>query len=202
MQFEFCGEKFAVSVVDNLVRDGVLCDGYFEPEQRRVLISILAADRKRTLFHELRHAWIFALGTRGVDAESDAIDVAAFADVVNDQLERNGGQARLNAMRPDVTPAREQDAKAMVLTTWRECPCGCRVLVGDIQNGEIEFNAVYTVHTIERWMNCETCGGLTVWKETATEDGTPLGTFLPTPKHLRGSQRAAWLRENAAVATH
>lgn len=118
MRFDFCGEQFTVSVIDNLIRDGILCDGYFEPGARRVLISTVATDRKRTLFHELRHAWIFALGQRGIDPESDA------------------------------------------------------------------------------------CGSVTVWREVAAEDGTPLGRFLPTPRVLRGSQRAAWLRDQKTLAVH
>lgn len=201
MKFEFCGEVFSVAIVDNLVRDGGLCDGYFEPSGRRVLISSVAGDRKRTLFHELRHAWIFALGQRGIDPESDAIDVAAFADVVSEQLDRQGGEHALMMLRPARQEQVEVAAK-FVVSDRMDCSCGAQVMIGSIHTGEPEYVPLIGQHAVERWMDCDACGSVTIWRETAAEDGTPLGRFLPTPRMLRGSQRAAWLRNQESLTVH
>jgi hypothetical protein len=201
MRFDFCGEQFTVSVIDNLIRDGILCDGYFEPGARRVLISTVATDRKRTLFHELRHAWIFALGQRGIDPESDAVDVAAFADIVSDQLGRQGGEHALSMLRP---PRQEQVevAAKFVVSDRMDCSCGTQVMIGSIHTGDPEYVTLIGQHVVNRWMDCDACGSVTVWREVAAEDGTPLGRFLPTPRVLRGSQRAAWLRDQKTLAVH
>lgn len=194
MQFQICGEVFTVVVVDNLVRDGELCDGYFEPDTKRVLISTLAPDRKRTLFHELRHAWVFSLGQRGIDPETDAIDVAAFADVVSQQLDDQGGPARLLSLRPKITRGAETDSK-VIIRDRMECKCGCVVMIGDIHTGAPEYSQTIGMNIVDRWMDCEVCGSVTLWKETAAENGIPLGQVLPTPVVLRDARRRAWLRE-------
>jgi hypothetical protein len=200
MQFKLLSRTISVHIVSNLIRDGALREGIFDPDTDRILISdTVPRDRRRAvLLHELRHAWIELHGTPEPGSENDATDVGSFADYLIDAYQEQGGDDCLEAMNPAAQRMVERAVKVTVRDRV-ECKCGTVIMAGDVNNGEVEYLPLTGLHYMQRWMDCEACGRLTVWREQCSEDGIALGAFLPDIKVFTGRERLNWLRERSAA---
>lgn len=148
--------------------------------KRRILIdpSVPGPERYREVLHEARHAWTGEQGI-AVDEEADARDFAVCADLLDEQLEAQGGRAALAALKaPERGPA--DQAPAVALNTRHPCKvCGTDTMGGSVRNGAPRFVPTYAVYAMDREFECEACGARNRWTEICTESGEPKGSPLP-----------------------
>jgi hypothetical protein len=198
--FTIAGKRFVVLVSSRqIIRIGIARRAWFDSSGKRILISadVPREERRRELFHELRHGWTENHGLPG-DSESDAISVSTFNDAMLEQFEAQGGNAALIELDPpgDSVPTR---AAPHITRDRQSCQCGAEVMCGSIASDAPVFNEEIGVFTMPRGMLCPACDRVTVWIETCTPTGTPLGTFLanPQPRMLDGADAAKWIGEHA-----
>lgn len=185
-----------------IVTDGKQLDGQIDPERRIVWIScdVPLKDRRRVLFHELRHGWVYARGGKPEGDEADALDVAAFMDAVDEQFDAQGGTPALMAMQPlDLSQAPNPPGSVILIDRY-DCPCGAQTMVGSVRSTPAEFDSRYGEYVVSRWFECEACGALVHWQEASLPDGTPKSRYIANSiGTLRGAERLAWLRERELV---
>lgn len=190
--------------------EGVALEG-----RRLLLLSRIVEPERReeVALHEYAHAWRF-----NVPEPSNEEELARFTGMVAQQfykdLDAQGGRdalvklpmQRVNHIgRPAPTASVASVARQTVMGAPDRmcCPtCEAEVMCGSIHNGEPFAHDASGKIRIERWMECEACGSLTVWLEVAAADGTPLGEFVsnPPPRVMRGLAATQWVGDHA-VAT-
>lgn len=171
-----------------------------DPRSCRILLSaeLKRHERKRELFHELRHAWVEAHG-RASDDEADADQFADATLALTEQYLGQGGDATLESLDPAPEKSPNQAAATIVLRDYLCGKCGKPAAIGDVINGLPKWSARHNAFTMDRGIVCDLCNDLpTVWRELCTEDGEPVGTILPfpPPRFLNGAQAAQWFAEN------
>ena len=207
MQFNLSpGYTLAVRISQKpLIFEGKPIDGMIDDSRRIIWIScdVGARDRRRVLFHELRHGWTFARGGKPDGDEADAIDVAALMDMIDEQFTSQGGATALMALKPlESGESPSTLTGSVILVDRHECPCcGMVTMTGSVQTSAAENDSRFGEFVVERWFDCDGCGSVVFWKETALPDGTPKSRFIPNSVgHLRGADRVAWLRDREAVS--
>jgi rRNA maturation protein Nop10 len=70
-----------------------------------------------------------------------------------------------------------------------------------MEHGPVEYYEPTREFQMQRWMECEACGVLTVWREVCTGDGQVLGRIVavPKPEIFSGAPARAFLRERASA---
>lgn len=158
-------------------------------------------ERRRKLFHELRHFWRDVRGLSR-DDEEDADDVAEMMILFNDQLAAQGGNDTLEAMVPEMVKriARPQNGQ-MLLTNVNCGHCCAAMAVGSIGNGPPSWDADFSVFVMDRGIQCEVCDSVTVWRETCTGEGTPTGGIIPSPppRVLDRAAAGEWVEQHQAA---
>lgn len=151
--------------------------------------------RRRTLFHELRHAWRF---TRGdvTGMEPDADDAAEMMDVLLRQYADQGGDATLEALEPTPDARVSYLAPVELRNLYHYCGhCNAPLAVGSIENGPPRYHSASGNWSMERQLPCELCDRRTIWLAGCTPDGVPTGLVygVPPPRVVRaaGSRLAA-----------
>src|SRR5690349_8344269 len=87
MHFTIDGRRYSVVIAQNPpLLDGLPCRAKIDHGRQKILLSpeLARHERRRELFHELRHAWVAARG-RAADDESDAAQAAEMMDVLMQQ---------------------------------------------------------------------------------------------------------------------
>lgn len=145
--------------------------------------EILIDDRQRlqarlaTLIHELRHAWDRELGRPQWD-EDRCNNAASFTADVMRQLAMQGGVAALARMG---TPL-----DVPMTNIGAECAaCGTRYAPHQIHAEPPRFDDAADCLAVDRWLDCEFCGHIQRWTETATVTGSPSGRVVVGPTFHR-----------------
>jgi hypothetical protein len=102
MRFTIAARTFRVFISGwPLLLDGVPCLAKLDRTNHRILIAgeLPRHDRRRELFHELRHCWIDAFGVPD-GIEPDANTTGTMFDVLLPQYLDQGGDERLLALEP------------------------------------------------------------------------------------------------------
>lgn len=199
MHFVIKGIAYTVEVAPRpLFMKGQPCKARLDPYDRKILISdqLPRHERRKELFHELRHAWIIAYGKASTE-EADADQAAEMMDEIAQQFIQQGGSDALEALNP---PPQKTVMLSRFLTgplaaVNRECgACGGPIAVGSVADGEPKWSEVAGAHLMERGMCCPACERVTVWHELATADGMPLGAIVahPKPRVLKGEEAREW----------
>lgn len=205
MQFSLInGATFTVAIWPRpLFVDGQPAKAKIDYVGRRILISDQLArdERRRALFHELRHCWVQTRG-RVSGAEADAIDVAELMDTILDAYTEQGGDDVLLAMHPEpeTAPKVRNMAEGPLGQNWAQCG-GCRqsVMIGSIHTTPPTWHPSAGVWIVERSMHCDRCEKITAWSEVSDQAGVPQGGIIahPPPRVLRGEDARRWYAEHA-----
>lgn len=200
MHFIIKGLAYTVEISPRpIFHKGQPCKAKLDPHARKIIIAdqLPREERRRELFHELRHAWIIAFG-KAEGEEADADQAAEMMDELTSQYIQQGGPETLEALDP-------QKQKTVMLSRFltgpmaavnRECgSCRSPIAVGSVSIGPAEWNELAGAHLMDRGMCCTQCFKVTVWKELATADGAPLGALVayPPPRVLKGDDARAWI---------
>lgn len=204
MHFDFGQKRYVVSIAGRpLMMGGQACRAKVDHVHCKIWISdqLPKHERRRLLFHELRHGWIDLHG-RAQTVEADADDVAAMMDDVLEQYMNQGGDAVLEKLNPDPEPVQGRQSPAMARTDFECGECRAKTMIGSVVNEKPVWSADFGAWVICRWIDCEVCNTVTVWHESATAEGTPRGELIahPQPKVLRGREAGLWRREHESVA--
>lgn len=105
MRFTFGGRSWDVFTVDHpIIRDGVPCRGWAHEPSGLILIDhrLPWPSKRRTMFHELRHAWQWSRRRPAdlADPEQDAEDASRWMESCHVQYLRQGGDCRLRGLPP------------------------------------------------------------------------------------------------------
>lgn len=155
-------------------------------------------ERRKRLFHELRHFWRDVRGLAR-DDESDAEDVADMMILFTDQLNAQGGEEALMRLTPEAKSRIPRPFGGQMYLTSAYCGnCGGAIAVGSIGNGSPEWDRDLNAFVMNRGLLCEVCDRVTMWRESCTEQGTPTGCVIPhpPPRVLDRPAAAAWIAEN------
>lgn len=151
-------------------------------------------ERRKEVFHELRHLWIDATG-HARDDESDAIQAAEMMDLVLEQFMQQGGDTVLESLNPVTEPAPARSGNVPL----RDDRCGfCLIPVapGSIGTDPPVWDANLSGWKTYRGFLCQECGNrVTVWWEGCSPDGAPSGTIIayPPPRVLTGAEAGEWI---------
>jgi hypothetical protein len=185
MSFDVDGE-YSVSIAARpLILDGQPCRAKIDLTSRRIQLSdqLPRRQRRQKLLHELAHAWRDH-HAKPADDESEADDLAAFADAMLTQYLAQGGDPAMESLDPEhIERDRHfQQRNALAGLTFDCGYCHAPASVGSIENGPPKWNEDLGGWTVERRLRCELCDRLTIWTETSSSDGKPFGEILPWPK--------------------
>jgi len=216
MQFHIAGQnvyRLQIPLQPLFDEDGNELDGLCIEAARRILISprVEIERREEVLLHELRHAWAFHVPA-ATDDESDCQLFASIGQQLRHDLESQGGVAVLLAMRPGpVNISLPAEPQRRISSIGADTPgvadrvacgvCGAETMCGDVEHGRVEFHEASRSHRIDRWVRCEFCGVLTVWREFCSSDGQLAGKIVAVPKPmiLRGAEAPAWIERHQAM---
>ena len=203
MRFTVDSRVYSVIIAARpIVREGEPRLGWCDTVGRRIYLSdeLARGDRERVLRHEIRHAWTAAKGLKDSN-EADAEDVSAFVEWFDQELAAHGGAAALEALDP---PPDSIPTGSVGRPILNQCACGncdATVALGSVHSDPSKWNEVVGCWTMQRGMLCPVCDRVTVWCETCSEAGQPLGAFLnvPPPTVLKGEAAIAWQRGHQDV---
>jgi hypothetical protein len=202
VHFDINNRRFTVQIAPRaLILEGQPSKAKLDRVRGIVWISdqVPSNQRRLILLHELRHLWVDAHG-RAADDETDADQAAAMMDTIMQGYLEQGGDAVLEALTP---PPETSINRAPVGPLVRFDPtcgyCQARLLIGSIASDPPAWNADLGSWTVDRGGLCEICDRVTVWREMATADGMPLGTFVahPPPRVLTGPEAGEWIAAHA-----
>lgn len=203
MHFQFEGRRRLVVGIAKrtLVKNGQPAAAKIDVAGGRIWLSDQLAkhERRKKLFHELRHAWTDARGPT-VDTESDADDASEMMMEVMDQYLAQGGDAVLESLVPESEALGAKAAGAMMMAQT-ECACGycgARIALGSIGGDGPIWSPDLHLWLTDRGMWCETCDCVTCWREICTPEGMPLGQAVahPPPRVLKGKEAGQWINEH------
>jgi hypothetical protein len=164
-----------------LLRDGKKLNAMIAYNERRVFISsqIPPCDRRKELIHELRHVWTASRGLPA-DDEGDARDVTEFLDPILNQIDAQGGNAKLMALQPVTQAYGPNEYRGFAPNSRHECKvCGAITMSGSVMQTPPKMHEHYGVHFVERQFECDACGTVNKWSEFCTEAGSPTGQPVP-----------------------
>lgn len=199
MHFDFGGRRFVVAIAPRpLFVDGQPAKGKTDRPRCRVWLGdqLPRHERRKTLFHELKHLWNDLHGLP-VNEEEDAVQTGEFIDAMMDQYQAQGGDGVLEQLNPEreATPRFPSFAMAQVSATCGHC--GTLTAIGSIDTSAPQWDAGLSSWVVYRGFWCESCDSVTTWGEYATPDGAPKGLVEhPPPQVLRGSAAAQWIAEH------
>lgn len=204
MHFDFDQRRYVVQIAPRtLVLDGQPCRAKLDRTRAIIWLSdqLPSNGRRLALFHELRHLWIDTHG-KAVDEESDADQAAEMMDAMLEQYLAQGGDAVLESLIPDPDTSINRATTSPMIRFDPTCgECNARLLPGAIGTDAPIWNADLSTWTMDRGCLCEICDHVTVWRETATADGVPLGSIVahPQPRVLSGGEAGVWIEGHAKV---
>lgn len=178
--------------------DGKPREALIEPLTSRILIAyeVPRAERRLRLFHELGHFYENAFGVPDLDTESRTQRQAEFADWLDEEFQKQGGAAALEAMEPPPETIAATRAGPADLGAWQfECPyCKTPIMAGSTIDDPPEKVGDSGSWRRCRALDCDSCNRVAVFYEACTQDGIGLGCVLPHPKArvLTGSEARAW----------
>jgi len=195
--------------------EGETLTGLAVRDDREILISgdVRPEDRLTVLLHELKHAWFFHIPKPVTEEESCELFAMIATGMMND-LNREGGEDRLKALRPprphEPAPPRvsapqraEEDEPGALryvpvdpVEEWQtEAPsragraqCGqCDLIVADgsIVTGPAEWSHEAKGLVVRRTLFCSHCYHLQAWVEGANVSGVPNGSVVEGPTYSR-----------------
>lgn len=201
MHFEFGDRRYIVTIAARpLILLGQPCRAKFDPVGRRVMLSdqLPRHERRRELFHELRHCWVDAHGV-AADHEADADDSSRMMDCLLDQYLQQGGDATLETMDPPAAASTSRAPVGAMAQVVAHCgECAAPMAVGSIAGGAPRWSDDAGTWLMDRGLLCEVCDRVTVWCESCTAEGMPTGNLAPYPAPcvLAGREAATWISEH------
>lgn len=200
MHFEFDGRSFSVVISARpLMLDGEVCRAKRDLQHRRLLLSgqLPRNERRRELFHELRHLWIDRRGLPK-DEESDAAQSAEWMDEAMSQYQQQGGDAVLESLEPLDDVKLERETNPGMARRYADCGyCHTPNAIGSIQNDDARFHPEISLHLMSRGILCCICDHVTTWRESCTPEGMPIAIVpFPPPRVLEGLEAAEWITEH------
>ena len=215
MQFHVGPYSYRLAISDREVFDaeGSRLEGCAVEGRRLLILSRVVEPERReeVALHELIHAWAFHVPTPRTEEERCQLH-AMIAEQFRRDLESQGGREAMMQLQPQHVPHLGRPAPAQNPRAAKEvfgrpdrviCSrCDSETMCGSVTNGEPELHAATGQLRMQRWFVCETCGTLTVWLERCTDDGTPLGEYIPNPppRMMDGAEAARFMRERRELA--
>lgn len=174
--------SYAIEITSKpLMREGKQLDAMLQQSTLRIFISaaISPAGRREALIHELRHVHIKHLGLPATE-ESDCRDVSKFLGAIMDQVDSQGGNVALMALKPVTQAYSANEYRGFAPNSRHDCRlCGGITMSGSVQQGEVKMHATYGQNYVERHFECECCGATNRWSEFCSESGAPTGQPVP-----------------------
>lgn len=204
MHFVIDSRQFTVAIAARpLILSGQPAKAKLDRVAGKIWISdqLPKHERRVALFHELRHCWIDAHGYAS-DVEADADQAAEMMDTVLEQYQQQGGDSVLESLEPLPQPGINKSSVGPLAMTSAHCGhCEAPIAIGSIPQTSPAWSADLGAWVIQRGILCAVCDRVTVWRETSSAEGMPLGAIVPypPPRVLTGAEAAQWIEENQSV---
>jgi hypothetical protein len=158
-------------------------------------------ERRKKLFHELRHFWRLIRGIVDGD-EADAIDYSELTDAIWEQFAAQGGDETLAALKPDPEAQIGRPVSRQMATVINCGDCQAPIAIGSVANDPAIWDEDSSTWVLDRGAWCENCDHVTAWREIATAKGAPTGMLVayPPPRVLAGDEAATWYAAHQRVA--
>jgi hypothetical protein len=202
MHFTIDDKRYVVGIAARpLILDGQPCKAKLARGNCTIWLSneLPRHERRRELFHELRHAWVDARGIAS-DEEADAIAAAEMMDTFMEQYLQQGGDVTLEALDPDPPAPASTIADLPIFQVEAYCGfCETKYAPGSIANDPPLFREEAKSFVMRRGFLCTNCDRVTIWSEACTPEGMPLGMILqfPQPTVLTGKAAGEWIAEHS-----
>lgn len=199
MKFRIGPWTYRLRITDGSLynQDGVEAAGLCDHGKREIYISgdIPAGSRLKVLLHELRHAWLYELGTPA-NVEDDCNNAGSFAAAAMLQLQAQGGVQSLMRLRSDGVIDYQRPTEFSTAQLGAQCGrCGGRFPPYAIATDPPVLDATTGLLAVKRQLFCEHCGHVQIWRESATNGGLPKGEILSGPDYARGEAVNQFIRQ-------